>query len=96
MKKSTNHFDASHNHEHALLVYQNAKEIFEHELGDAYDKEVIIYSALLHDVCDHKYPESIPFSEVIDFIMQMTNNEKCFTDDVTFLIENISYSKENK
>jgi len=38
------------------------KNIIDHDYpGDELDDELVIYSSLLHDVCDHKYPESIKF-----------------------------------
>jgi hypothetical protein len=29
-----------------------------------FDEKLMTYASLLHDVCDHKYPDSIPFTEL--------------------------------
>ncbi len=59
-----------------------------------YDFPLLITSALLHDVCDHKYPESIPRAELDEFIFKQVGEEKA--KDVNFLIDNVSFSKEDK
>ena len=51
-------------------------------------------AAMLHDVCDHKYPESIPREDLGQFIEKMVGPEKA--KDVIFLIDNVSFSKEDK
>ena len=58
VKESTKHFDSSHNYEHAWKVYKSTQEILATILPD-YDNDIVVFSALLHDVCDHKYPNSI-------------------------------------
>ena len=63
VQKSTANFDSSHNHQHALEVYTHAIDIIEDEMKD-YDVNLITFASLLHDVCDHKYPESIPYDEL--------------------------------
>ena len=69
VKESTKHFDSSHNHEHAWIVYQNALKIIKTVIED-YDHDLIMHAALLHDVCDHKYPQSIPRSALDAFIFE--------------------------
>ena len=59
-----------------------------------YDFDMLAAAALLHDVCDHKYPESIPRSELDAFIVKQVGEEKA--KDVIFLIDNVSFSKEDK
>ena len=59
VKESTKHFDSSHNHEHAWNVYRSALTIME-SLNPEFDFDLLMLSALLHDVCDHKYSNSIP------------------------------------
>ena len=59
-----------------------------------YDFPLLITSALLHDVCDHKYPESTPRAELDAFIVKQVGEEKA--KDVIFLIDNVSFSKEDK
>lgn len=86
--KNTKHFDDSHNFEHAIKVYNNAMIISK---DTNYDKTIIMYAALLHDVCDHKYPESIPFEDLVKFIR---DNIPTKADIVIDLINNVSFSKE--
>ena len=52
------------------------------------------YASLLHDVCDHKYPDSIPYADLEAFIKKQTDEQ--FTKDILFLIEHVSFSKEDK
>ena len=63
VQKSTANFYSSHNHQHALEVYTHAIDIIEDEMKD-FDVNLITFASLLHDVCDHKYPESIPYTEL--------------------------------
>ncbi len=93
VKDSTKHFDDSHNHVHALKVTENAHIIMA-TLKPDYDVRMLSYISMLHDVCDHKYPESIPRSELIKFIE--TNLTTVPVDMVMKIIDNISFSKENK
>ena len=41
-----------------------------------YDFHLLCAAALLHDVCDHKYPESIPRAELDAFIVKQLGQEK--------------------
>ena len=70
VKESTKHFDSSHNDEHAWLVYSSAIKIME-SIQEDYDYQLLSTAALLHDVCDHKYPESIPRAELDGYIEKM-------------------------
>ncbi len=96
MKDSTKHFDSSHNHEHAEKVYASTIAIMNTLFADpsSYDVELITYAALLHDVRDHKYPESISEQELNEFIYNAVGKEK--GDHVLLIIENVSFSKEDK
>ena len=93
VKESTKHFDDSHNHVHALQVTGNAHIIMATLMSD-YDARILSYTAMLHDVCDHKYPESIPRSELVEFIKK--NLTTVDSDIIMKIIDNISFSKENK
>ncbi len=93
VRESTKHFDSSHNDEHAWLVYSSAIKIME-SISKEYDYELLSTAALLHDVCDHKYPESIKREELDKFIEKLVGQEKA--QDVIFLIDNVSFSKEDK
>ena len=59
-----------------------------------YDVELITYAALLHDVRDHKYPESITKEDMDKFIYESLGKER--GDLVNLIIENVSFSKEDK
>jgi uncharacterized protein len=88
---STNHFDESHNVEHAIKVTNTAVEIMEATRTD-YEWDIVEYSCMLHDVCDHKYPESISKKELFEFIKQELGMDKA--ERIQRIIENTSYSKE--
>ncbi|CDW77293.1 hd superfamily [Stylonychia lemnae] len=96
VKDSTKHFDSSHNHEHAELVYSNTMKIMDslYKSRDEYDEELITYASLLHDVRDHKYPESITEEEMHKFLIDQVGEDK--TKQVLQIIENVSWSKEDK
>ena len=90
---STKHFDDSHNYAHAHQVYMNACLIAEQEMP-GYDHNIITYAAYLHDVCDHKYPKSIHYDELVQYIHNALSSDKAAF--VLELIANISFSKEQK
>ena len=72
VKESTKHFDSSHNHEHAEKVFDNTMTIINSMYTSKadYDEELITFAALLHDVRDHKYPESISEEAMNSFIFE--------------------------
>eukprot|EP00347_Sterkiella_histriomuscorum_P002051 403369663 len=77
VKESTKHFDSSHNHEHAEKVYSNTMTIINSMYQNKdYDEELITFAALLHDVRDHKYPESISEEKMNKFIFENVGEEK--------------------
>ena len=86
VKESTKHFDQSHDWNHALRVAQRATKIL--------NRKDVFYLALLHDVCDHKYPESIPREKLTNFINSNLKNYS-YIDD---MIDKVSYTyhKKNK
>lgn len=49
---------------------------------------------MLHDVCDHKYPESISREELVNFIETQLGHDKM--EQVMFVVDNLSWSKEAK
>lgn len=91
--ESTIHFDESHNHVHALKVTHNAHIIMASIKKD-YDKKLLTYIAMLHDVCDHKYPNSISKEKLSNFIK--LNLSVIKEPIVMKIIDNISFSKEDK
>tara|TARA_R110002110_G_scaffold361471_2_gene571141 strand:- start:383 stop:967 length:585 start_codon:yes stop_codon:yes gene_type:complete len=80
VKENTKMFDESHDWRHAVKVAENAVKIL--------NRKDVLYLALLHDVCDHKYPESIPRLKLSNWIY---NNipEYYYIDD---LIDKVSFS----
>lgn len=86
VKEATKNFDASHDWCHALDVAKLSVKML--------NRKDVLYLALLHDVCDHKYPESIPREELSNFINTNLKNYK-YIDN---LIDKVSftYHKNNK
>ena len=81
--KSTQLFDESHNWKHAIQVAHNALDII--------DSKEVLYLALLHDVCDHKYSsESIQREELSQFIAR---NIPEF-GHINSLIDHVSFSSQ--
>jgi uncharacterized protein len=93
VREHTNHFDASHDINHAIAVYQNAVLISKEELPD-YDDDILQYACLLHDVCDRKYANTLPRVELHEYIHQQLCDEKAQV--VIDAIDNMSFSQEVK
>lgn len=91
--ESTKIFDKSHNGEHARNVTINAYRIAK-SLNQELDTEMLIYGAMLHDVRDHKYPESITEEELDKFMV--TNLGADRAKRLKRIINNVSFSKEDK
>jgi uncharacterized protein len=91
--ESTKIFDDSHNMIHAQAVTKTTHEIMQ-SFNAPYDEHFVTMIAMLHDVCDHKYPESIKRSDLSDFIkLHMPDEQAKYAD---LIIDNVSYSKESK
>lgn len=86
-------FDDTHDFNHVVKVCENAFKIL-NDIHLSYDQDIIIYSAILHDVCDHKYPNSISVEVRDNFIIESLGIEKA--RKVKLIIDNVSYSKESK
>ena len=54
----------------------------------------VLYLALLHDVCDHKYPQSIPRKELSNWIIN--NIDKGSANLIDNFIDKVSFSKQQK
>ena len=97
-------YDESHGVKHHLDVYQNAILIFSDlnlledksvSSGDYYHMlDIIIYSSLLHDTIDHKYPNNL--EEKIRKVNEFLNLVDPKAGDIKWIMDNISYSKEAK
>lgn len=90
VKDSTSSFDESHDINHAFAVYINTMLIATENM----ELDILTYASMLHDVCDHKYPESIKKEKLIEFINQELDEQKC--KRVIKIIDNISFSKQIK
>lgn len=80
VKEATKHFDESHDWKHAVVVANLATKIL--------NRKDVLYLGLLHDVCDHKYPESIPREALSDFI-ENNLKEYSYIDE---LIDKVSFT----
>lgn len=87
----TAHFDESHDIKHALAVFMNAVEIAKNDYP-GFNDDILLFACLLHDVCDHKYPDSIDKYTLESFIRSMLPEKKAQV--VIDVINNISYSQE--
>jgi uncharacterized protein len=102
VKESTKIFDDSHNHIHMKKVVSNSFEIIEND--EELREKIIKYPQIikfvmivgwLHDVRDHKYPNSISQEELEKFVIAIEPDlDNCRM--IHRLIENISWSKEAK
>jgi len=90
VKDSTSSFDESHDINHAFAVYINTMLIANENM----EIDILTYTSMLHDVCDHKYPQSIKKEKLIEFINQELGEQKC--NRVIKIIDNISFSKQIK
>ena len=77
---ATKIFDDSHNWIHAVNVAKNATLIR--------DTKSTLFLALLHDVCDHKYHNAIPRSDLSDFIKDVLPDYQ----EIDILIGKVSFS----
>jgi len=85
VKQNTRNFDKSHDWQHAYRVAERAIKIE--------NKKDVVFLALLHDVCDHKYKkESIPREDLSLWINQNLNEYK-YIDE---LIDKVSFSYQVK
>lgn len=92
VRQSVAHFDESHDLNHALTVTNVADKIMA-TLQAEYDYELLSYMAMLHDVIDHKYPESISEDELRNFVLGQLGEEKL--EQVMYVVNNLSWSKES-
>lgn len=94
-QQNMKNFDASHNFDHVKRVYENTLKIIDSVQFEKYeiDTEIITYASILHDIRDHKYPESISEAELREFL-ETELSEKNKVDYILEIIDNISYSKQ--
>ena len=100
VKESTKTFDESHNYDHMFQVTKNAFAITNSDVNvnniiEIYSEipRLILISSWLHDVRDHKYPDSISEEVFEAFIKSI---EPIEYKTILKVIRNVSWSKENK
>lgn len=93
VKQSTLSFDESHGLDHALKVTNNAIDIAT-KLDAGCDIKFLRFVAMLHDVRDHKYSDSITSDQLYQFINLYYDDYD--TGRILDIINNISYSKQIK
>ena len=96
-KSLTIDYDESHDYLHHLAVHKNALMILMNSANSFTTNliELITYASLLHDTIDHKYPLNI--SEKKTALGEFLNNNiPGNVDNVLWIINNMSYSKEVK
>ena len=86
VKEHTKIFDESHNWQHAVLVAINSLKIL--------NTKEVLYLALLHDVCDHKYPNALPREKLTQFIND--NLSENLSIDIDQFIDQISFSRQKR
>lgn len=91
VEQNTAQFDSSHDIHHAIKVFNNASKIIK-EMEIDYEDDIISWASMLHDVRDHKYPDSISLEMLSKFIIINLCEEKA--NRIIKIIENVSYSKE--
>ena len=81
---------SGHNHQHALRVVNNAKNILKEEQGDYI---VVVTAALLHDVIDHKlFVDTTHQEEKVRQLLKDLNFSPKIEDEILYIMKNISFS----
>ncbi len=95
-----NHFDDSHNHIHAFIVLYHSLKIvlmkyIKNQTNAYYEIDIwfVITTALLHDICDHKYISQwrVNEDELKKFIVSIYEQK---ANLIITAINNISFSKQ--
>jgi uncharacterized protein len=83
VKRHTQIFDESHDYRHALAVAYNSTKIL--------NNKFVLYLALLHDVCDHKYKQLSLSRELLrKYIYENLEHYKIIDE----MIDQVSFSKQ--
>lgn len=82
VKENTAIFDESHDWHHAIKVAYNSTKIL--------NNKYVLYLALLHDVCDHKYKNALTREKLNQWINDNLFEYKIIDE----MIEKISFSKQ--
>jgi HD superfamily phosphodiesterase len=91
VEQYTINFDKSHDIHHAIKVFNNATKII-NSMEIDYERDVITWASMLHDICDHKYHNCVSKDELFEFIKMNLGEIKA--SRIIMIIDNVSYSKE--
>lgn len=102
-KTLTYEYDASHDLNHHLSVFYRSIDIYLRSNPENYSLSankmlliLIVYASLLHDTIDHKYPNNLEEKkETLERFLK-TSLDSCEMEYVSWIINNLSYSKEKK
>ncbi len=89
--------DESHSLKHSMEVMRFAESIYTSELAKCphleLHKDIILASAILHDMCDHKYisDEARAISEIREYMREIFTDAEF--DIIVSIITTMSYSK---
>jgi len=91
--------DESHALKHSMDVFRYSKLIYEAELVDNPDlekhKNIIVISAILHDMCDKKYmDEKIGLDRILCFLVNKIREKEIYV--ILDIISSMSYSTVKK
>lgn len=93
LKKATCNFDTSHDWVHGMNVCQRAVDIML-SFGIEFDEKLVVLTALLHDVRDHKYKDIISHDEMVAFLESQYYKNDQRIQIILDIIDNVSFSKE--
>ena len=91
--------DESHDISHSMNILNYAYNIYETEIyinpGIKEQRNIILVSAILHDMCDKKYMnEEQGVENIKDFLQEKINNEEI--NAIVKIMQTMSYSKVKK
>lgn len=86
--------DQGHGYEHAEKVTQWVVKIVSDESNDQIEYDILLTSAMLHDVCDYKFESNLSVEKLQEFVSSLLGHEKSLR--VMDIINNVSYSKQVK
>ncbi|KAL0218295.1 hypothetical protein RCL1_009143 [Eukaryota sp. TZLM3-RCL] len=99
VQESCSNRDASHSYDHSQRVFNLSLEIFNHIPSSSFSSSqsevlnLITLVALLHDVADHKYDDTISQRQLLQSFLASLNVS---VDLIIAIIDSISYSNEKK
>ncbi|KAF4338998.1 HD superfamily hydrolase [Fusarium beomiforme] len=100
MNKAMSDYDPSHDAAHVERVVNLTQKLLQLEMSSQYDSTVVILSAILHDIEDHKYlalslTDKNPPRVVYSALLQAGAAPE-LAQRVQTIVSHVSYSKEKK